>query len=142
MICSVTTYPARRGIPTPHLPTFSRPPPPPRHYSDLGFLLAGRVIEKVTGTHLADAMTQFLTEPLGMSHTGYGPVRGPVAASSGGGAREREMVASGSPYPMVLSGATLSQAEFPWREQELIGEVNDGNCAHAFGGVAGHAGLF
>jgi len=113
-----------------------------RHYSDLGFLLAGRVIEKVTGMHLADAMRQFLTEPLGMSHTGYGPVRGLVAASSRGDAIEREMVASGSPYPMVLNGATLGQAEFPWRERELIGEVNDGNCAHAFGGVAGHAGLF
>ncbi len=24
----------------------------------------------------------------------------------------------------------------------LVGEVNDGNCWHGFGGVAGHAGLF
>ncbi|MDH3223064.1 MAG: serine hydrolase, partial [Gemmatimonadota bacterium] len=29
-----------------------------------------------------------------------------------------------------------------WRERTLVGEVNDGNAHHAFGGVAGHAGLF
>jgi CubicO group peptidase (beta-lactamase class C family) len=29
-----------------------------------------------------------------------------------------------------------------WRRRTLQGEVNDGNAFHAFGGVAGHAGLF
>lgn len=29
-----------------------------------------------------------------------------------------------------------------WRRRTLVGEVNDGNALHAFGGVAGHAGLF
>ena len=29
-----------------------------------------------------------------------------------------------------------------WRQHTLVGEVNDGNAFHAFGGVAGHAGLF
>lgn len=29
-----------------------------------------------------------------------------------------------------------------WRRYTLVGEVNDGNAFHAFGGVAGHAGLF
>ena len=29
-----------------------------------------------------------------------------------------------------------------WRQRTLRGEVNDGNAYHAFGGVAGHAGLF
>jgi CubicO group peptidase (beta-lactamase class C family) len=29
-----------------------------------------------------------------------------------------------------------------WRRYTLIGEVNDGNAHHAFGGMAGHAGLF
>jgi CubicO group peptidase (beta-lactamase class C family) len=29
-----------------------------------------------------------------------------------------------------------------WRRYTLIGEVNDGNAFHAFGGEAGHAGLF
>jgi CubicO group peptidase (beta-lactamase class C family) len=29
-----------------------------------------------------------------------------------------------------------------WRRYTLEGEVNDGNAWHAFGGVAGHAGLF
>ncbi len=29
-----------------------------------------------------------------------------------------------------------------WRRYTLAGEVNDGNAFHAFGGTAGHAGLF
>lgn len=29
-----------------------------------------------------------------------------------------------------------------WRHSTLLGEVNDGNAFHAFGGMAGHAGLF
>jgi len=29
-----------------------------------------------------------------------------------------------------------------WRRYTLVGEVNDGNAFHAFGGVAGHAGLY
>jgi CubicO group peptidase (beta-lactamase class C family) len=29
-----------------------------------------------------------------------------------------------------------------WRDHELVGEANDCNAFHAFGGAAGHAGLF
>src|SRR5262249_3245895 len=49
-----------------------------------------------------------------------------------------EMVRSGVPYP--VSGDV---DDFPgWRTHTLVGEVNDGNAFHAFGGVSGHAGLF
>jgi CubicO group peptidase (beta-lactamase class C family) len=61
-----------------------------------------------------------------------------VAASSPGDAIEREMVRSGVPYPV-----TGDVGDFPgWRTHTLVGEVNDGNAFHAFGGVSGHAGLF
>ena len=47
------------------------------------------------------------------------------------------MVTTGKPHP-VLWG----DDGFPWRTGPIRGSVNDGNCAHAFSGVAGHAGLF
>ena len=47
------------------------------------------------------------------------------------------MVETGTPYP-VSADAT----GFAWREHVLVGEVNDCNCFHAYGSVAGHAGLF
>ncbi|MFP3786476.1 hypothetical protein, partial [Burkholderia sp. SIMBA_024] len=47
------------------------------------------------------------------------------------------MVATGEPYPILTS-----RRHFAWREEEITGAANDGNCFHAFGGIAGHAGLF
>lgn len=108
-----------------------------RHYSDLGFLLLGRVIQAVTDAPLDAAVRDLVTAPLGLSHTGFGPVAPPVASSALGDAAERRMVTTGEPYP-VLS----SRRDFPWRDTEISGVANDGNCFHAFGGVAGHAGLF
>lgn len=108
-----------------------------RHYSDLGFMLLGRVIEAVTGDRLDTAVTELVSAPLGLRRTGYRPADGTVAAGSLGDAAERRMVATNEPYPVLFA-----ERGFPWREHELLGEANDGNCFHAFGGVAGHAGLF
>lgn len=108
-----------------------------RHYSDLGFMLLGDVLSRVTGLAIDEAVAELVTGPLGLQHTRFGPVDGPVAASSRGDEVERLMVATGEPYPVQFD-----DPRFPWRDHELQGEVNDGNCHHAFGGVAGHAGLF
>jgi CubicO group peptidase (beta-lactamase class C family) len=113
-----------------------------RHYSDLGFIYLGRVLEVATGIALADAITELALEPLQLHDTTFHPAAQhssdrPTAASSFGDRAERQMVASGEPYPVRWPAAG-----FAWREQELIGQPNDGNCFHAFGGVAGHAGLF
>ena len=48
------------------------------------------------------------------------------------------MVHTGTPYPVAMSSDSFDG----WRTHTLVGEANDGNCWHAFGGVAGHAGLF
>jgi len=109
-----------------------------RHYSDVGFMLLGRVIEAVTGSGLAIAVQHLVHGPLGMRSTGFGPVTGVVAASSVGDRAEERMVATGEPYPIVLE----SRRPHRWRDEEIIGEANDGNCFHAFAGVSGHAGLF
>lgn len=109
-----------------------------RHYSDVGFVLLGDIVSAVAGAPLGRALRDLVHAPLGMVDTGYGPVSGEVAASSRGDAAERQMVARGEPYPVVLRWG----GRHVWREAELVGEANDGNCFHAFDGVSGHAGLF
>ncbi|MCZ4301785.1 serine hydrolase domain-containing protein [Microbacterium oxydans] len=108
-----------------------------RHYSDLGFMLLGRIVAAVTGLPLDAAVRELVTAPLGLDRTAYGPVGQPVASSAIGDVAERRMVATGEPYPILTAAR-----DFTWREEEITGVVNDGNCFHALGGVSGHAGLF
>lgn len=108
-----------------------------RHYSDLGFLLLGRIVAAVTGLPLDAAVRELVTAPLGLDRTGYGPVASPVASTALGDIAERRMVATGQPYPILTA-----RRHFAWREEEITGRANDGNCFHAFDGIAGHAGLF
>ena len=108
-----------------------------RHYSDLGFMMLGRVVEKVTGYTLDVAVQKLVAEPLGLEQLSYGPVTGDVATSALGDRTEQAMVASGDPFPVLWS-----DNGFPWREIPIRGSVNDCNAAHAFNGVSGHAGMF
>jgi CubicO group peptidase (beta-lactamase class C family) len=119
------------------LPLASRPGTAWR-YSDLGLILAGRIVEQVTTLGLADAFRRLVAEPLGLAAR-YGPIpAAQAAASADSDAYEFGMIASGRPYPVPFTAG-----QFPgWRNHTLRGEVNDGNAAHALGGVAGHAGLF
>lgn len=82
-------------------------------YSDLGFLLLGRVIEVVTGQSLADAVEERL-RAWGLTDTSFNPV-------------ERQRCA-----------ATEWRIELG---RHQLGEVHD-ERATTLGGVAGHAGLF
>lgn len=109
-----------------------------RHYSDLGFMLLGRIIEAVTNTRLDTAVRDLVHAPLQMTATGYGPVTGDVASSSVGDRAEQRMVSTGEPYPILFD----EPPAFAWRDTEVSGSVNDGNCFHAFQGISGHAGLF
>ena len=109
-----------------------------RRYSDLGYMLLGRIVSVAAGLPLEEAVRELVHVPLGMTRTGYRPDPAEdVAASSHGEAAERRMVRTGEPYPILFA-----DPGFAWREHELVGEANDGNCHHAFGGVSGHAGLF
>jgi CubicO group peptidase (beta-lactamase class C family) len=116
------------------------PPHSGRRYSDLDFILLGALVARVAGGDLAAAVRDLVLTPFGLDSTRYAAPApgGPVAASSAGDGIERQMVRSGVPYP--VSG---SVDDFPgWRTHTLVGEVNDGNAYHAFGGTSGHAGLF
>jgi CubicO group peptidase (beta-lactamase class C family) len=117
------------------------PPGAGHHYSDLGFMLLGAVVEEAAGEPLDALARREVFGPLGMAATGYrrrgDPAPDPVAATSTGDAYERSMVATGEPYPVAEDPAAFAG----WRAHVLRGEVNDGNAFHAFQGVAGHAGL-
>ena len=113
-----------------------------RHYSDLGFMLLGYIVERVTGSRLDVFLGRELYGPLGLRSTTFNPrARGftDFAATEQGNVYERHMVydtAFGYDYegdPTAWDG---------WRRHVLVGEVDDGNAFYANEGVAGHAGLF
>lgn len=83
-------------------------------YSDLNALLLALVVEKVAGTSLDHVAQREIFEPLGMHETMFRPAK-----------KLRTRI--------VPTGI--------WRGHPVAGEVNDQNAV-AFGGVAGHAGLF
>ena len=111
-----------------------------RHYSDLGFITLGLLIEKVSKASLEKVFSEIIAKPLALTATQF---RKPldstnVAATSIGDVIEKRMVETGSPYPVTELTTSFNK----WRTNILVGEVNDGNSFHGFHGVAGHAGLF
>jgi CubicO group peptidase (beta-lactamase class C family) len=115
-----------------------------RHYSDLGFVLLGEIIESVSGLPLEQFMKKNIFQPLGMKNTDFNPLTslGPrkIAATSAGNPYEKRMV-----YDSVL-GFRIKEIDPArwngWRTYVLRGEVNDGNTWYANGGISGAAGLF
>ena len=108
------------------------------NYSDLGLILAGAVVETVTGLPLRDVYRTLVADPLGLT-SDYGPVPpGSAVTSADSDAYEFRMVGTGTPYPVPFRTDDFDG----WRDRPLRGEVNDGNAAHALAGVSGHAGLF
>lgn len=121
-----------------------------RHYSDLGFMTLGLLVERLSGQTLDAFLDAELYAPLELTHTGYRPADGrpgplaeldasAFAATSHGNPFERRMVHD-SAFGYRI--ATDADRWVDWRQRTLVGEVNDGNAYHAFAGVAGHAGLF
>lgn len=114
-----------------------------RHYSDLGFILLGEIIEKVSGIPLDQFDEQNIFKPLGMKHTTYNPLKKgftKFAATSHGNPFETRMVHDTS-MGYVFKEIDPDQWN-GWRKYTLKGEVNDGNAWYALHGVSGHAGLF
>ncbi len=115
-----------------------------RHYSDLGMIILGAVLEEAVD----ESLPQYLLtthERLGLTQTSYryngaATAECDVAATSPGDAYEQQMIRTGSPYPIIIDGGDTPPGG--WRRHVLVGEVNDGNCFHALDGVSGHAGLF
>lgn len=85
-------------------------------YSDLGVILLGKIIEKLSGQRLDQFCAERIFAPLGMHDTGFTP-------------------------PASELHRIIPTEYDPWRGRIVHGEVHDEN-AYALGGVAGHAGLF
>ncbi len=120
-----------------------------RHYSDLGFMLLGFMVERVTGQRLDAFLRANLYDPLGLRSTGFRP-RGPHGAAWALGARDFAATEQGNGYERHMVYDSAFGYYVPgdphswdgWRRRTLVGEVDDGNAWYANGGVAGHAGLF
>ncbi len=87
-------------------------------YSDLGFILLGLIIEKISGKNLAELCQSLIYNPLKLQND--------------------------LQYPSSFKKDTHTYVETGnclWSKKRLSGIVHDDNC-RALGGVAGHAGLF
>lgn len=115
-----------------------------RHYSDLGFMLLGYLVERMTRQALDDFLRENLYGPLDLHNTLFTPVAhgvdtARIAATSHGNPFEYRMVHDGEfGYRVDVDPDAWNE----WRDYTLRGEVNDGNAYYAHDGVAGHAGLF
>jgi beta-N-acetylhexosaminidase len=86
-------------------------------YSDLGFILLGEIVQRVTGQALDAFAGQNIFKPLGMAETRFNPPK--------------------TLRPRIAP----TEDDTQFRKRLVQGEVHDEN-AWAMGGVAGHAGLF
>lgn len=115
-----------------------------RHYSDLGFVLLGQIVEEVSGLPFEVFLQKEVFGPLHMDKTGFNPLKNKknkkIAATSHGNPYEKRMV-----YDSTL-GFKVKEIDPEswngWRTYTLKGEVNDGNAWYANGGISGAAGLF
>ncbi len=88
-------------------------------YSDIGLMLLGEAVTRLTQRPLDAAIREHVTAPLGLSSPTFNPLQNNVA---------RENIAPTENDPK-------------WRQRRCWGEVHDENAC-GVGGVAGHAGLF
>ncbi|GIH04204.1 hypothetical protein Rhe02_22710 [Rhizocola hellebori] len=89
-------------------------------YTSVGLMVAGRIVEKLTGQGLAQATKSFITGPLGLRDTGFTP--------------NSWMSSADRAARMVATDARSSRGL-------LRGVVHDDVC-NQLGGVGGHAGTF
>src|SRR3954464_5347897 len=102
-------------------------------YSDWDFILAGLIVERISGMTLDQFTTTRIWQPLGMHDTGFNPL-GPVPPDSICTAPFRQ----DNP---ALNRIAVTEMDTAFRHIKIHGIVHDENAC-ALGGVAGHAGLF
>ncbi|HEV2298678.1 MAG TPA: glycoside hydrolase family 3 N-terminal domain-containing protein [Candidatus Acidoferrales bacterium] len=86
-------------------------------YSDLGFILLGEIVKRLTGKTLAEFAREEIFAPLGINHSQFNPPRS------------------------LRARIAPTENDAAFRKRQLQGEVDDSN-AFVMGGIAGHAGLF
>lgn len=96
-------------------------------YTDLGFMLLGAVVERVSGRSLDEFCRGRIYANVGAEPLAFFPTGKQAGDCTVDPRFDRRLIAS--------------TEDDPWRGRILRGEVHDEN-AFAMGGVAGHAGLF
>jgi uncharacterized protein YbbC (DUF1343 family)/CubicO group peptidase (beta-lactamase class C family) len=105
-------------------------------YSDIGMIVMGEIIRRVSGEPLDDFARRNIFEPLGMKDTGFRRIgAGNASGVAAGRIAPTESVRGMRSY---LGGTGDAGAS---GETMLRGQVHD-PTANRMGGVAGHAGLF
>ena len=99
-------------------------------YSCLGYILMGKLIERVTAQPLAQLAQAQIFQPLGMNDTCYNPPPGWQSRCAATETLENAQVRRGESFQRQ-----------DWWHQVLVGTVHDEN-AHYLGGISGNAGLF
>ena len=108
-------------------------------YSDIGLIVLGMAVERLTGQRLDQAVAAYVTGPLGLQHTRFLPIDE--------GRKTNDQRPEGEVESFVIRHSSfviqnIAPTEVcAWRGRRIIGEVHDENAA-GLGGVAGHAGLF
>jgi uncharacterized protein YbbC (DUF1343 family)/CubicO group peptidase (beta-lactamase class C family) len=87
-----------------------------RRYSDVSYMILGKVVELITRDSLDHFCAKNIFAKLGMNETGFKP-------------------------PAELRARAAATENCTWRGGYVVGYVHDENC-YAAGGVTGHAGLF
>ncbi|MBI5931090.1 MAG: beta-lactamase family protein [Chloroflexi bacterium] len=88
-------------------------------YSDIGLMLLGEAVTRLTRQPLDVAIREYVTMPLGLSSPTFNPLQNSVAQAN----------------------IAPTENDPKWRKRRCWGEVHDENAC-GVGGVAGHAGLF
>jgi len=104
-------------------------------YSDWDFVLAGLIIERITGMPLDQFVATRVWQPLHMRDTGFNPL------SSGTMPSDSDCTAAFRPDHPLLARIAVTEMDTAYRHAKIHGIVHDENAC-AIGGVAGHAGLF
>lgn len=89
-------------------------------YSDLGFILLGKIVEQVTGMSLDKYLRKEFYYPLGMQNTFYNP---------------KDIA------PWLTDRIPPAEIDTTYRMKRIQGQVHD-ERAYYMNGVSGHAGLF
>ncbi len=105
-------------------------------YSDIGLILVGMAVERLTGLRLDEAVARRVTRPLEISGISYFDCRQEQAAAGTGHTPAHR---GSLPDPQSLNVAPTEYCA--WRGRRIVGEVHDENAC-SLGGIAGHAGLF
>lgn len=114
---------------------------PPMVYSDLGYMLAGRILERLSGLTLPEAVEQYVRKPLNLPVLAYLPPEADRRKALGGRALAISCYGNAIERRMCRERG-ISFDGFRPEGEPVAGQANDGNAWYYFGGVSGHAGLF